>query len=45
MDHPTPGEAVMTGALDPEARGLLYGLVKEKPARAYPLFAARLHIA
>ena len=42
MDHLTPGEEVKIGALDPEVRGLLYGPVKEKPARATP--TARLHI-
>jgi glutaconate CoA-transferase subunit B len=31
-----------TQALDPEARRLLYGPVREKLAQAYPLFAARL---
>jgi glutaconate CoA-transferase subunit B len=39
-----PAEIPETPALDPEARSLLYGPVKEKLARAYPLFAARLHI-
>jgi glutaconate CoA-transferase, subunit B len=34
-----------TPALDPEARSLLYGPVKEKLAQPYPHFAARLHIA
>jgi glutaconate CoA-transferase subunit B len=33
-----------TPALNPEARRLLYGPVKDKLAQAYPLFAARLHI-
>jgi len=37
-----PAEIPETPALDPEARGLLYGPVKEKLARAYPNFAARL---
>jgi glutaconate CoA-transferase, subunit B len=37
-----PAEIPETPPLDPEARGLLYGPVKEKLARAYPHFAARL---
>jgi len=37
-----PAEIPETPPLDPEARGLLYGAVKEKLARAYPNFAARL---
>jgi hypothetical protein len=40
MDHLTPREEVMIGALDPEVRGLLYGPAKKKPALSYPLFAA-----
>jgi glutaconate CoA-transferase subunit B len=39
-----PADLPETPALDPEARGLLYGPVKEKLARAYPHFAARLQI-
>ena len=34
-----------TPALDGQTRSLLYGPVREKLAQAYPLFAARLHIA
>ena len=37
-----PAEIPETPPLNAEARGLLYGPVKEKLARAYPLFAARL---
>jgi hypothetical protein len=70
MDHLTPGEEAMIGALarevrdgdwaagrtrspadlpetpalDAKTRSLLYGPVKEKLARAYPHFAARLQI-
>ena len=39
-----PAEIPETPALDPEARSLLYGPVKEKLAQAYPHFAARLQI-
>jgi len=39
-----PAEIPETPPLDSEARGLLYGPVKEKLARAYPNFAARLQI-
>jgi hypothetical protein len=38
----TPADLPETPALDAEARGLLYGPVKEKLAVAYPHFAARL---
>ena len=37
-----PADLPETQALDPEARRLLYGPVREKLAQAYPLFAARL---
>jgi hypothetical protein len=43
MHHLMPGEEVMTGAPDPEVWGFLYGPANEKPARAHPLGAARLH--
>ena len=39
-----PGGIPETPALDPGARGLLYGPVKEKLAQSYPQFAARLQI-
>jgi len=39
-----PADLPETPALDPEARRLLYGPVKDKLAQAYPLFAARLQI-
>jgi len=42
FEFEAPAEIPETPALDPEARGLLFGPVKEKLARAYPLFAARL---
>ena len=38
------GDIPVTARLAPEARRLLYGPVKEKLARAYPHFAARLQI-
>jgi hypothetical protein len=37
-----PAGIPATPPLDPEARGLLYGPVRDKLARAYPRFAARL---
>ncbi len=43
MDHLAPGEAVVTGGLDPEVRDLLDGPGKEKPAPGNPHGAARLH--
>jgi glutaconate CoA-transferase, subunit B len=39
-----PAEIPETPPLDPEARGFLYGPVKEKLAVAYPHFAARMQI-
>jgi len=39
-----PAEVPVTPPLNPEARRLLYGPVREKLAQAYPHFAARLHI-
>jgi glutaconate CoA-transferase subunit B len=38
----TPEPPLATAPLDPEARRLLYGPVKERLAQAYPHFAARL---
>ncbi len=43
MDQLTPGEAVMIGALDPGVRGLLYGPVEAKLARATPTAWATAH--
>jgi len=40
-----PAEIPATPPLDPEARRLLYGPIKEKLARVYPHFAARLQIS
>jgi glutaconate CoA-transferase subunit B len=42
FDFQAPAEVPVTPPLDPEARRLLYGPVREKLAQAYPLFAARL---
>ena len=39
-----PGPPAATPPLTPAARELLYGPVQEQMARAYPHFAARLHI-
>ncbi len=42
FEFQAPPEIATTPALTPEARALLYGPVKEKLARVYPQFAARL---